>query len=89
MESAHFALLPIGAVMPSFQFICTAGAICALLLGAAYGASTRRGLTLIVAGVLLSWAPGLIHAIAAEMATERARSQLHEPLRAERRAPRP
>ena len=88
MESARFTLLLIGVVMPSFQFICT-GAICALLLGAAYGASTRRGLTLMVAGMLLSWAPVLIHTIAAEMATERARSQLHEPLRAERRAPRP
>jgi hypothetical protein len=89
MESTSFTLLLIGVVMPSFQFICTAGAICALLLGAAYGATTRRGLTLMVAGVLLSWAPVLIHAIGAEMATERAGSQLHEPLRAERRAHRP
>jgi hypothetical protein len=89
MESARFSPLLIGVVMPSFEFICTAGAICALLVGAAYGASTRRGLTLMVAGVLLSWAPVLIHAIDAEIATERARSQIHEPLRAERRAPRP
>jgi hypothetical protein len=89
MESARFTVLLIGVVMPSLQFICTAAAICALLLSAACGASTRRGLTLMLAGVLLSWAPVFIDAIAAEMATEKARSQLHEPLRAERRASRP
>jgi hypothetical protein len=70
----------------SIEWVCMAGAAVALLLAAAYGITTRRGLSLVVIALVLSWAPMLIGGLK-EYAREKTRIEKHESLRAERRTP--
>ena len=70
----------------SIEWISTVGAGCAFLLAVAYGITTRRGMLLMVAGIILLWLPALTGTFTVEMATEKTRIEQHESSRAERRA---
>jgi hypothetical protein len=56
----------------SIEWISTVGAGCAFLLAVAYGISTRRGMVLMVAGIILLWLPAWTRTFP-EMATENTR----------------
>ena len=68
------------------EWISTVGAGCALVVAVAYGITTRRGMVLMVAGIILLWLPALTRSFTVEMATEKARIEQHESSRAERHA---
>jgi hypothetical protein len=51
----------------------------------AYGITTRRGMVLMVAGIILLWLPALTRTFTVQMATEKTRIEQHESSRAERR----
>jgi hypothetical protein len=70
----------------SIEWISTVGAGFAFLLAVAYGISTRRGMVLMVAGIILLWLPALTRTFNVGMATEKTRIEQHESSRAERRA---
>ena len=70
----------------SVEWISTVGAGCAFLLAVAYGITTRRGMLLMVAGMILLWLPDLTRTFTMEMATEKKRIEQHESSRAERHA---
>ena len=68
------------------EWISTVAAGCAFLLAVAYGISTRRGMLLMVAGMILLWLPALMRSFIVEIATKKTRIEQHESSRAERRA---
>ena len=67
----------------SIEWIGTAGAACAFL-AAASGIPTRRGLSLMLVGVILPWLPALIHDFTVDMTTEKTRIDHDGSLRGER-----
>ncbi len=72
----------------SFEWAAAIGAICAFMLAAAIGISTRRGLTLFLIGIMLWWAPDAKQAAAKVAAREEARrsNERHEPIGVQQRA---
>jgi len=72
----------------SFEWAAAIGAICAFVLAAAVGISTRRGLALLLIGVMLSLASDLRQAVAKVAASEEARRshERHEPIGVRQRA---
>jgi sugar/nucleoside kinase (ribokinase family) len=70
----------------SVEWISTVGAGCAFLLAVAYGITSRRGVVLMVAGIILLWLPDLTRTLTVEMATEKIRIEQHESSRAKRHA---
>jgi hypothetical protein len=68
------------------EWISTVGAGCAFLLAVAYGITTRRGMLLMVAGIISLWLPALTRTLTVEMATEKPRIEQHDSSGAERGA---
>jgi hypothetical protein len=69
----------------SMEWINTVGVGCAFLLAVAYGITTRRGVVLMVAGLILLWLPALTRTFTVEMAAEKTRIEQHESSGRERR----
>ena len=72
----------------SFEWVAAIGAICAFVLAAAVGISSRRGLRLLLIGSMLSWAPDVRQAVAKVAASGEARRshERHQPMRMQQRA---